>query len=74
MNERQDEFGEDRLLEVLHSQNGASADTMLDRVFGSLRSFRGKYPSHDDTTLVILRAGDGGTPEVQSIQESTRTL
>jgi phosphoserine phosphatase RsbU/P len=48
-------YGEERLLELLKSQNGQSIATILDNLHLSLIGFRGGDPPSDDVTLLALR-------------------
>ena len=49
------EFGEARLLEVLRSASGLSAQALIARVFGALDAFVGTAPQFDDITMLVAR-------------------
>ncbi len=52
----ENEFGEDRLLEVVRAHIDADVRTLTDEVFGAIEEFsRGLHNPHDDITLVSVR-------------------
>lgn len=55
MNSADEEWGEDRLAEVIQSCNGVPAQEMLQRIFAAADAFVAGAEQHDDMTLVILR-------------------
>jgi serine phosphatase RsbU (regulator of sigma subunit) len=55
INEQGDEFGENRLLEVVQRNRGRSAAGLRDRIDEALQKFVGRAKSVDDLTLVILK-------------------
>jgi len=55
MNERGDEYGEDRLLQVLAAGAAATPDELLRRMMGDLDLFVGATPQHDDITCLLLK-------------------
>ena len=54
-NEAGDEFGEERLLDVLHAAVGCPMSVLLDRVFGAIDQFVGDAPQFDDITMLAVR-------------------
>jgi sigma-B regulation protein RsbU (phosphoserine phosphatase) len=56
MNSRQEEFGEQRFLELLQRYKNSSAQELLQYIFDDVKKFAGEYPQHDDMTLVVLKA------------------
>jgi sigma-B regulation protein RsbU (phosphoserine phosphatase) len=56
MNEEDEEWGEERLIESLHAYPGGSANDLLLHVFEKATTFAGTAPQHDDMTLVVVRA------------------
>jgi serine phosphatase RsbU (regulator of sigma subunit) len=54
-----DEFGEERLLELLKSHAGDSAEAIRDRVLEAVKSFAGNANQHDDQTVVVVRVMPG---------------
>jgi phosphoserine phosphatase RsbU/P len=50
-----DEFGLDRLADVIRANVGRSASGIRDKVEASLSSFTGSAPANDDITLVIVK-------------------
>jgi hypothetical protein len=55
-NGRQEEYGEERLLNILQGGLGASPDELLRRVMSDLDSFVGPTPQHDDVTCMLVKA------------------
>ena len=51
----EDEFGLDRLIEVVKSNLGLSASAIRDKVEAALSQFTGTAPANDDITLVIVK-------------------
>jgi phosphoserine phosphatase RsbU/P len=56
MNVDDEEWGEERLLEAIQTDRGASAQELLTHLFEAATRFAGAAPQHDDMTLVVLRA------------------
>jgi len=56
INDREEEFGEERLLNVITKNRGESAATILERILSAITVFAGDQPQHDDITLLILKA------------------
>jgi sigma-B regulation protein RsbU (phosphoserine phosphatase) len=50
-----DEFGRERLLEVLAGQHGREADRVLDDVLRAVNAFAEGAPQADDITALVLR-------------------
>jgi len=55
-NNRAEEYGEPRLLVVLHTNLAASPQTLLSAIMMDLDRFVGDAPQHDDITLLLLKA------------------
>jgi sigma-B regulation protein RsbU (phosphoserine phosphatase) len=56
-----DEFGEERLLEVVREHAPASAQTIQEAILAEVRAHAGIHPQSDDITLVVLKR-DGRRP------------
>ncbi|MBS1829677.1 MAG: PP2C family protein-serine/threonine phosphatase [Acidobacteria bacterium] len=56
MNERLEQYGEERLQHVVERAARLDADAMLGEIKSDLGVFTGTEPSHDDATLLILQA------------------
>jgi phosphoserine phosphatase RsbU/P len=56
MNLEDEEWGEDRLIDVIQTCRHASAEEILQYVFDAATRFAGDAPQHDDMTLVVVRA------------------
>jgi serine phosphatase RsbU (regulator of sigma subunit) len=59
LNEREEEFGEARLIEVVQKNRGRTAAGLRDRIDEALTKFVGKASAVDDLTLVILKRKSG---------------
>jgi serine phosphatase RsbU (regulator of sigma subunit)/uncharacterized membrane protein len=55
MNEKLDEYGEDRLMAMAERTNGMSAEQSRDAVMADVAEFLGKVHPQDDQTLVVLQ-------------------
>jgi sigma-B regulation protein RsbU (phosphoserine phosphatase) len=55
-NAKGDKLGEQRVLDAVKKNRKEPVNTILEKVFESLRRFTGSTPLRDDQTLVILRA------------------
>ena len=51
-----EEYGEERLLEVVSQGKHESASAIIRRVVDSVREFVGSHPQHDDMTMVVMKA------------------
>lgn len=56
MNARDEEYGEQRLLNVLQGGVGATPDELLRRIMNDLDAFVGLTPQHDDVTCMLVKA------------------
>ncbi len=54
MNLQQEEFGQDRLCEVVKRFADAGPEAMIERIREIVRHFRGPQPPNDDATVLIL--------------------
>jgi phosphoserine phosphatase RsbU/P len=57
MNQRDEEYGEQRLLQVLNAGTATAPDEMLRRVVGDVDAFVGATPQHDDITCLLVKVG-----------------
>lgn len=55
MNEQQEEYGEERLMEIATVTDGMGAEESLSAVFANVSNFLGKILPQDDQTLVVVR-------------------
>jgi phosphoserine phosphatase RsbU/P len=56
VNEANAEYGEERLVSILHAGADASPATMLSRTMADLDLFVGNTPQHDDITFLLIKA------------------
>src|SRR5882724_474333 len=63
INEREEEFDEDRLIEVVKDNLGRSASGVRDRIDEALSRFVGTTAPVDDMTLMIIKRTDAGLEE-----------
>ncbi len=54
MNRQQEEFGPERLADILAQFAADGPDTVVDQVMSRMRHFRGTQPASDDATMVAL--------------------
>ncbi len=54
-NQRTDEYGEPRFLNVIHSGARLSASQLLNSIMADLDRFVGDAPQHDDVTCLVLK-------------------
>ncbi len=54
-NSRAEDYGEPRLLEVLHAGAANPPDDMLRRIMSAMDAFVGTTPQHDDITCLLLK-------------------
>jgi sigma-B regulation protein RsbU (phosphoserine phosphatase) len=57
MNVRDEEWGEERLIELAKTCDGLPASEGMRRILTAAQAFAGGAPQHDDMTLVVLRVG-----------------
>jgi len=55
MNERGEEYGKPRLLEVLRAGASSGPDELLRRMLGDVDAFVGTTPQHDDITCMLVK-------------------
>ena len=55
MDEKDEEFGEDRLEELISTHGADSADSLTDAIFESARKHTGDLLQTDDMTLLIIK-------------------
>jgi sigma-B regulation protein RsbU (phosphoserine phosphatase) len=68
VNEREEEFEEERLIEVVKNNTGRSASGIRDRIDEALSRFVGTTAPVDDMTLMIIKRTDSG------IEDAERTM
>jgi sigma-B regulation protein RsbU (phosphoserine phosphatase) len=49
-----EEYGVDRLLEVVRNRQGRPAQEIVDAIFADVQSFAGDAPAEDDRTVVVV--------------------
>jgi serine phosphatase RsbU (regulator of sigma subunit)/anti-sigma regulatory factor (Ser/Thr protein kinase)/transposase len=55
MNARREQFGEKRLMELVHQYHGLSADDFMKKLSAELENFTGDFPQNDDITCVAIK-------------------
>ena len=55
LNEKNKEFGEDRLLNIIMGNIKSSAETLIEKVFDALKIFVKDVPQSDDITIVVIK-------------------
>jgi sigma-B regulation protein RsbU (phosphoserine phosphatase) len=56
MNEQQEIFGFDRLLEVVQEASAMTADALLKKILNKVNEFAGGAAQHDDLTIIVISA------------------
>ena len=56
VNDREEEFGEGRLLNLLEANAREAPDVFLNRTMTGLDAFVGETPQHDDVTCLLMKA------------------
>jgi sigma-B regulation protein RsbU (phosphoserine phosphatase) len=51
------EYGEERLLNVLHANATLDPQSMLQRMIAEVNAYVGLTPQHDDITCMLIKAG-----------------
>ena len=54
-NRADEEFGEERLAEIVRSSADAPAETIVARIFDAIDAFAGDAPQFDDITLLVIK-------------------
>jgi len=54
MNEKEEIFGFDRLIEVVKGANSMSADSLLKEIINRVNAFVGSTAQHDDLTIIVV--------------------
>ncbi len=57
MNNNGDEFGEERLQQIISQKGQCSADDLLNKITREVKKFAGKAKQHDDITMVVVKVG-----------------
>ena len=52
---RGEQFGLDRLIDVVRSERSGSAARIHSSIRAALKDFTGDEPLHDDSTLIVLK-------------------
>ena len=55
LNEKNEEFSEDRLLAILKENLKSSADMIIEEVFNAIKIFVNAVPQSDDITIVVIK-------------------
>jgi sigma-B regulation protein RsbU (phosphoserine phosphatase) len=55
-NERAEEYGETRLLSILHSGADMTPEALLQQIIADVNNFVGPTPQHDDITCMLIKA------------------
>jgi len=55
MNEQREEFGEERLIDILRTSGGYEPERILANIYGGVEMFRGAAPQSDDMTVFCVR-------------------
>jgi len=56
MNDKEEMFGFDRLLEVVQEARSMTAESLLKNILHTVNEFAGGVAQHDDLTIIVLSA------------------
>jgi len=56
MNSLRDEFGEDRLQQILVNYNGSSAEQECNNILQQIKHFTGGFEQNDDMSMIVIRS------------------
>ncbi|MEW6412092.1 MAG: GAF domain-containing SpoIIE family protein phosphatase [Candidatus Zixiibacteriota bacterium] len=59
MNEKEEEYTEDRIRKYVVEHRGDDPQTLIDGILKDVRSFDPTYPPKDDTTIIALKVNNG---------------
>jgi sigma-B regulation protein RsbU (phosphoserine phosphatase) len=54
MNDRMEEFGEDRLVQMVQQHSGLSSDGLIKKIISTVNMHFGSSLQNDDITLIVL--------------------
>lgn len=54
-NSKKEEYGEHRLIDLLKTMDGLSAEEILNAILEDVNKFTGKTSQHDDMTLIVMK-------------------
>lgn len=55
MNERREEYGEERLMKIIQENKNKPAGEIINHILKDIKTFVDVYPQHDDMTIVIIK-------------------
>ena len=55
MNDKLEQYGEEKLIKLIQTNRDKSANEILDLVLRDVKNFTKSYPQHDDMTIIILK-------------------
>ncbi len=55
MNRDREQFGEDRLIELIRKNGCLTASRVIEEIVGAVRAHAGEAPQHDDITALVVR-------------------
>jgi len=58
MNAREEEYGEQRLMNCISRHSNLTSREMVERITADVNRFAGSQPQHDDITIVVMRVLD----------------
>jgi len=63
MNDQEEMFGFDRLLEVVQGATSMTAESLLKEILDKVNEFVGGAAQHDDLTVIVVSVGEEGTED-----------
>jgi phosphoserine phosphatase RsbU/P len=56
MNDKEEIFGFERLIEIIQEARSRTADSLLKEILDKVNAFAGEAAQHDDLTVIIVSA------------------
>ena len=55
MNERQELYGEERLIKLIRTNHGRTSKEIINLILKDVKRFVDNYPQHDDMTMLVVK-------------------
>jgi len=72
MNQRDEEYGEQRLVQVLHAGATSDPDQLLRRLMSDVDAFVGPTPQHDDITCLLVKVLPSFSPGEEQAERGSQ--
>lgn len=65
MNEKAEEFGDEKLVEIITTNRRDSAELLIEKILLAANIHSGSQPQNDDITLIILKRDEAGSTQIR---------